>query len=330
MANLTELLSKIPKLFFPKINFSFFVVVATSLFLAFVNSNPIIRSLLPFPFISLVSRALGNHVFLESSLLRLLTRKPAMDITGTSRIRHNQTTSSERFLGAYSHAPPDSNADASTSSVPGDELHEDDIFWNGESAAESPRHDGNGHNHHVPSSPSSSSASASRVNNHNNRIVHPKGGFAQPEGFGILAALPENETSSPNLREFSHFFHKASVSSSCSSSPSSSRLIPVIPKPPQDRITPISSVKYHQSAPVNVPMLSEPMRRPRNFFAEVDADDDDDGDAEMLPPHEIVARSLAQAPMLSCSVLEGAGRTLKGRDLRQVRNAVFRQTGFLD
>lgn len=77
-------------------------------------------------------------------------------------------------------------------------------------------------------------------------------------------------------------------------------------------------------------MLAEPMRRPRNFFAEVDADDDDDGDAEMLPPHEIVARSLAQAPMLSCSVLEGAGRTLKGRDLRQVRNAVFRQTGFLD
>ncbi|CAN1134000.1 hypothetical protein LINPERPRIM_LOCUS16353 [Linum perenne] len=29
-------------------------------------------------------------------------------------------------------------------------------------------------------------------------------------------------------------------------------------------------------------------------------------------------------------MMEGAGRTLKGRDLRQVRNAVFRQTGFLD
>jgi hypothetical protein len=29
-------------------------------------------------------------------------------------------------------------------------------------------------------------------------------------------------------------------------------------------------------------------------------------------------------------VLEGAGRTLKGRDLRQVRNAVWRKTGLLD
>lgn len=76
-------------------------------------------------------------------------------------------------------------------------------------------------------------------------------------------------------------------------------------------------------------MLSDAMRRPQDFFAEVDADADD-GDAEILPPHEIVARSLAQSPLLSCSVLEGAGRTLKGRDLRQVRNAVFRQTGFLD
>ncbi|CAI0462577.1 unnamed protein product [Linum tenue] len=47
----------------------------------------------------------------------------------------------------------------------------------------------------------------------------------------------------------------------------------------------------------------------------------------MLPPHEIVARGWMQS---SSSMLEGVGRTLKGRDLRQVRNAVFRQTGFLD
>ncbi|CAN0847291.1 hypothetical protein LINGRAHAP2_LOCUS4901 [Linum grandiflorum] len=48
----------------------------------------------------------------------------------------------------------------------------------------------------------------------------------------------------------------------------------------------------------------------------------------MLPPHKIVARGCrAQS---SGSMLEGVGRTLKGRDLRQVRNAVFRQTGFLD
>ena len=62
--------------------------------------------------------------------------------------------------------------------------------------------------------------------------------------------------------------------------------------------------------------------------AVVDEEEEDEG--ERLPPHEIVARSLAQSSLLSCSVLEGAGRTLKGRDLRQVRNAVFRRTGFID
>jgi hypothetical protein len=30
------------------------------------------------------------------------------------------------------------------------------------------------------------------------------------------------------------------------------------------------------------------------------------------------------------SMLEGVGRTLKGRDLHRVRDAVLRQTGFLD
>ena len=57
------------------------------------------------------------------------------------------------------------------------------------------------------------------------------------------------------------------------------------------------------------------------------ADDSDDEDGEeMMPPHVVAARRHAR----SSSVLEGAGRTLKGRDLRRVRNAVLRQTGFLD
>nr|CAB3459422.1 unnamed protein product [Digitaria exilis] len=52
----------------------------------------------------------------------------------------------------------------------------------------------------------------------------------------------------------------------------------------------------------------------------------DDAGETMVPPHEIVARRAAA----HSSVLEGAGRTLKGRDLRRVRNAVLRRTGFLD
>lgn len=120
-----------------------------------------------------------------------------------------------------------------------------------------------------------------------------------------------------------------------STSSSSARSIPAIPKPPQDRIplhSSSSSVKYPQSAPVNVPVMSPEMMKARSRRRDFDEDVDDEGDEgeEMLPPHEIVARNSAQSPMLAYSVLEGAGRTLKGRDLRQVRNAVWRQTGFLD
>jgi len=60
-----------------------------------------------------------------------------------------------------------------------------------------------------------------------------------------------------------------------------------------------------------------------------DEDGEEDEDEEMVPPHEFVARNSDQSPMLAYSVLEGIGRTLKGRDMRQVRNAVWRQTGFL-
>ncbi|KAI3750971.1 hypothetical protein L2E82_21931 [Cichorium intybus] len=84
---------------------------------------------------------------------------------------------------------------------------------------------------------------------------------------------------------------------------------------------------YHQSAPVNVPVW--PKNKPINYLGQFDevtdnvAEEEDDG--EMVPPHEIVARSY-----VTFSVFEGAGRTLKGRDLCRVRNAVFQKTGFLD
>lgn len=89
----------------------------------------------------------------------------------------------------------------------------------------------------------------------------------------------------------------------------------------------------HQSAPVKVPVMTEAMRRRRRghqFDVLYDDDDKegDDGETTMLPPHEVVASR--QEDRVAYSVLEGVGRTLKGRDLRQVRNAVWRQTGFLD
>ncbi|KAG5546527.1 hypothetical protein RHGRI_018644 [Rhododendron griersonianum] len=64
--------------------------------------------------------------------------------------------------------------------------------------------------------------------------------------------------------------------------------------------------------------------------------DEDDGDGDesdgnmMMPPHEWVARKHGRSQATSFSVCEGAGRTLKGRDLSRVRNAVLSRTGFLD
>ncbi|KAL1202442.1 Protein S40-7 [Cardamine amara subsp. amara] len=216
------------------------------------------------------------------------------------------------------------------------ELNEDDIFAIDISYA--PRH-----------SPSSSPA---KQHPPARQLQRSKSGLKNVEASGILAALPEPSGNS----YLNHVFHhkpastlSTSVSSTASStsssggnasaaSSSSSRAIPTAPKPPQERLpfaaSYIGGGKYPQSAPVQVPLVSLAMmnRHKKEFKLTDVVDDDEEGEeeGEMLPPHEIVARSLAQSSLLSCSVLEGAGRTLKGRDLRQVRNAVFRRTGFID
>ncbi|KAJ8763700.1 hypothetical protein K2173_003172 [Erythroxylum novogranatense] len=65
--------------------------------------------------------------------------------------------------------------------------------------------------------------------------------------------------------------------------------------------------------------------------SEEEEDDDDDGKFKSkLPPHELIAARLARTRISSFSVCEGVGRTLKGRDLSRVRNAVLTKTGFLE
>ncbi|QCD79740.1 uncharacterized protein LOC114179361 [Vigna unguiculata] len=58
-----------------------------------------------------------------------------------------------------------------------------------------------------------------------------------------------------------------------------------------------------------------------------DYEDDDDG---MIPPHQWISRKLARSQISSFSVCEGIGRTLKGRDLSKVRNAILTKTGFIE
>ncbi|CAK8531096.1 unnamed protein product [Lathyrus sativus] len=61
-----------------------------------------------------------------------------------------------------------------------------------------------------------------------------------------------------------------------------------------------------------------------------DDEDEDDEEGDMVPPHEWIARKLARSQISSFSVCEGMGRTLKGRDLSKVRNAILTKTGFIE
>lgn len=86
----------------------------------------------------------------------------------------------------------------------------------------------------------------------------------------------------------------------------------------------VASPRAHNlatSAPVNVPDWSKIYR------ADSLHDSDDGADNfEMVPPHEYVARDYRQTA--ANSVFEGVGRTLKGRDMSRVRDAVWSRTGF--
>ncbi|MFS8015445.1 putative senescence regulator S40 [Helianthus anomalus] len=79
------------------------------------------------------------------------------------------------------------------------------------------------------------------------------------------------------------------------------------------------------SAPVNVPDWSK-IYRVDSVESMHDSDDGtDEHDSDMVPPHEYLVRSHRSAAK---SVFEGVGRTLKGRDMSRVRDAVWSQTGF--
>ncbi|KAL8029803.1 hypothetical protein ABFS82_14G243500 [Erythranthe guttata] len=87
------------------------------------------------------------------------------------------------------------------------------------------------------------------------------------------------------------------------------------------------------SLPVNVPDWSKILKEEyrENRRRESDDEDCDEAEAEeingeWIPPHEFLARNR----IASLSVHEGIGRTLKGRDLSRLRNAIWQKTGFQD
>ncbi|KAK1440072.1 hypothetical protein QVD17_05897 [Tagetes erecta] len=126
----------------------------------------------------------------------------------------------------------------------------------------------------------------------------------------------------------------------------------MIPRPSTNNNSDIESrFPQQQSAPVNIPDWSKIYGKSNrsskktafldygdvvhhngteSWDSDDDVDDHNHSDGNMMPPHEWIAQKLARNQISSFSVCEGAGRTLKGRDLSRVRNAVLTKTGFLE
>ncbi|CAK7350325.1 unnamed protein product [Dovyalis caffra] len=79
--------------------------------------------------------------------------------------------------------------------------------------------------------------------------------------------------------------------------------------------------KQSSSIPVNIPNNVLQLSDNDDFEEEYEGED-------RVPPHIIVGRRIAGK--MAFSVCTGNGRTLKGRDLSEVRNSILRMTGFLE
>ncbi|CAM8966428.1 unnamed protein product [Rhodiola kirilowii] len=99
-----------------------------------------------------------------------------------------------------------------------------------------------------------------------------------------------------------------------------------------------SSKKSSSSLPVNIPDWSRILRSDYYYYKQQQRRNDDDEEEEnnnsnngiiRVPPHELVAKQQMARNgngTASFSVHEGVGRTLKGRDMSRVRNAIWEIT----
>lgn len=165
--------------------------------------------------------------------------------------------------------------------------------------------------------------------------------FQEEEVWAVMKAR-EGSNSSSKTRK------KLSGSSSAWRFTSTSRTIPRANSAGGQEFSANAFLAPHQSsAPMSIPDWSKILKRQpnRNLWDDAcDAHDDDVGrklhhvkandvesdDDDMVPPHEYLARRLASTQIASFSMCEGVGRTLKGRDLSNLRNAILTKTGFLE
>ena len=117
--------------------------------------------------------------------------------------------------------------------------------------------------------------------------------------------------------------------SSNSSSASSSNEETVLQQSAPDKIPDWSKI-YRTKLPKNSANWRFDVDGVANYGggSDEDGEENDESDSK-LPPHEFIAQRLERSKISSFSILEGAGRTLKGRDLSKVRNVVLPKIGFL-
>lgn len=175
--------------------------------------------------------------------------------------------------------------------------------------------------------------------------------FEEEDVWDIAVKESSHEDSSPTMKKL------------IPSSSGSSRIFPNTSSTPRNiprRANTQTTTNDQAKVAVQVRQASAPMKIPDwskiygtsnanninghgygDYHDHADCDDDGDGggggggggdddDDDMVPPHEWIARKLARSKISSFSVCEGIGRTLKGRDLSKVRNAILTKTGFLE
>lgn len=203
------------------------------------------------------------------------------------------TSRSERFLGSFGY-----NNHGQGTGNPSSELGEEDVWSVVDDAINGDDHSGNR---------DLGSRACTETNrsygSYRRRLEPPRADHHQHHQVGGLSLAFDDSSNTSSQRIVHQFRPQDSVAES-----------------PRSR-------QIATSAPVNVPDWSKIYR----VDSVESLHDSDDGlnDSEIVPPHEYLAREYARSRKIPAnSVFEGVGRTLKGRDLSRVRDAVWSQTGF--
>lgn len=201
------------------------------------------------------------------------------------------TSRSERFLGSFGY-----NQKPEIVTV-APELGEDEVWSMVDDTAEGD-HGSNGDWSSRSSMESFGSFNSRQSHRGHNLRHHDRGGGSQVGGLS-LAFDDSTKTSSPRI------VHQFRGKDNMAESPCGRHV--------------------STSAPMNIPDWSKIYRVDSVDSLHEFDDGMADDSSDMIPPHEYLARS---RKMAANSVFEGVGRTLKGRDLSRVRDAVWSQTGF--